>query len=184
MSEPRELALQKIGRNVVYFQKFEGMLKLLLGSTNFKSPISNVRETLERKQDELERQSLGILSREYFKTFGKSMEHFHAVPENRVEPWLSFSFTLENEDGTLPEQKAAISFLVLERNRLIHQMLVIFDPESEENCRALIQDLDNQYEMLMREYGNLQEMLKAIYEGQQKLLLNIAKNSGNEVERD
>jgi hypothetical protein len=46
MSKLKEIALRKIGRNVVNFQKIEGMLKLLLSQSNFKSPISKITETL------------------------------------------------------------------------------------------------------------------------------------------
>lgn len=177
MSELKELALRNIGRNVVNFQKIEGMLKMLLSHSNFRSPVSKVQETIESRQKEFERQSLGNLTKEYFKSFGKSMEHVHAVPEVRDEPWISLSFTIDNEEGHLPLQKAAISFLVSERNRLIHQMLVRFNPESEESCRALIHELDEQNEMVKREYSNLQATLKAVYEARNELLMRFVPES-------
>ena len=80
------------------------------------------------------------------------MEHIHEFPENRDEPWISLSLKVENEDGHLTEQKAAFSFLVSERNRLIHKMLVKFDPDSAESCKTLILELDKQNEMIQMAY--------------------------------
>ena len=77
MCELKELALRNIGRNVVNFQKIEGMLKLLLSQSNFQSPISKFSETLEERKKIIEKKSLGTLAKEHFKSFGKSMEHIH-----------------------------------------------------------------------------------------------------------
>lgn len=179
MSELKELALRNIGRNVVNFQKIEGMLKLLLSHSNFQSPISKFPETLEERKKSFEKQSFGKLTKEYFKSFGKSMEHIHEYPEIREEPWVSFTFKIENEDGYLPEQKAAFSFLVSERNRLIHQMLGKFDPDSAESCKTLISDLDKQNEMIQREYKNLQVMLKAFFEARKELFKEFIPEPGD-----
>jgi hypothetical protein len=170
MSELKEMALRKIGRNIVNFQKIEGMLKLLVSHSNFKSPVSKIAETLEERKKNFKKQSFGNLTKEYFKSFAKSVEHAHEVPEDWNESWISLSFKIENEDGSLPQQKAAFSLLVSERNKLIHQMLIGFDPDSTESCNALILDLDKQNEMIQREYTNLQTLLKTFYEARKELL--------------
>lgn len=118
---------------------------------------------------DLKKQSFGSLTNEYFKSFAKSVEHINEVPDDRNEAWISFSLKFESEDSSLRQQKAAFSFLVSERNRLIHQMLVGFDPDSADSCNALIVDLDKQNEMIQREYSNLQILLKTFYEARKEL---------------
>ena len=103
------------------------------------------------------------------------MEHIHKYPDDRNEAWASFSIQIENEDGTLPQQKAAFNFLVSERNRLIHQMLAGFDAESTDSCNDLIMELDKQDEMIQREYINLQHQLKALHEGIKVLFKEFAE---------
>jgi hypothetical protein len=73
------------------------MLKLLPGHSNYKSPASKLQETLENRKKDFEKQSLGNLAKEYFKSFGKCMENLHAFPEDRDEPWISMSFTVDYE---------------------------------------------------------------------------------------
>jgi len=174
MNDPKEIALQKIGRNVVNFQKIEAMLKVFVSENNFKAPINKLEETLEERKQRFEKQSLGKLTEEYFKSFA-SMESIHNYPDERSEAWMSLSVQIENEDGTLPQQKDAINFLVSERNRLIHQMLAEFNPASTDSCNDLIMELDKQDEMIQREYKNLQYLLKAFHEAKKELFKEFAK---------
>ncbi len=46
ISEARDLTLQKVGRNVVQFQRMEAMLKFILKIANFAAPASEVAERL------------------------------------------------------------------------------------------------------------------------------------------
>jgi len=175
MCELKEIALRKIGRNVVNFQKIEAMLKYFVGQSNFKGPINKIAEILEDRKKYVQKQSLGNLTKDYFKSFSSSMDDIHKYPDDRNEAWVSLSIQIENEDGTLPQQKAAFNFLVSERNRLIHKMLAGFDAESTDSCNALIMELDKQDEMIQREYINLQHLLKAFHEAKKELLKEFAK---------
>jgi hypothetical protein len=175
MSEPKEIALRKIGRNVVNFQKIEAMLKIFVSQSRFKGPVNNIAEILEERKQVVQKQSLGKLTEDYFKSFTSSMEHIHEYPDDRNEAWVSLSVQIENEDGTLPQQKATFKFLVSERNRLIHQMLADFDTESTDSCNDLIKELDKQDEMIQREYTNLQYLLKAFHEAKKELFKEFAK---------
>jgi hypothetical protein len=172
MSTHKKKALQKIGRNVVNLSKIEGMLKLILISSNYQSPISKISETLEARKKRFKTKTLGQLAREYFKVFDNDMEHIHQYPEDRKEKYASLSFSIESEDGTLPEQKRAFKFLVSERNRLIHHMLIEFNHESKQSCLKLINELDEQNEMIQREYKNLQTLIGTINQAIKQLVKN------------
>src|SRR5690606_10533759 len=113
------------------------------------------------------------------KAFRKNEDRIHDFPKNRDEPWFSFYFSIENEEWLLSEQKSALSFLVLERNRLIHQMLVNFDPDSIGSCNALIIELDKQNEMIKREFQDLQELLRTLINARDHLLNELNQNSNN-----
>lgn len=179
MSELKDLALKNIGRNVLYFQKFEGMLKLLLSQNNFRSPMAKIDESLEARKTKFENLSLGILTKEYFKSISKNGEDMYDYPEDIDEPWISFSFSIEHGEDILAQQKAAFKFLVNERNRLIHQMLIKFDPDSFESCEALLNELEKQHIMIGKEYKKLQSILKGFYEARKKLLTEFISENNN-----
>ncbi|RBP52998.1 hypothetical protein [Arenicella xantha] len=179
----KELALRKIGRNVLNFQKIEGMLKQFVGASNFQSPVSKVSETLVQRKMSIENKTMGVLAKEYFKSFDRSVEDIHKYPEGRDEPWVSLSFKIDNEDSSLAQQKAAFSFLVSERNRLIHHMLMGFDAASDPSCRALIIELDKQDEMIQREHRNLYTLLKVFDEASAVLVSELTQEQAKKIKR-
>lgn len=69
--------------------------------------------------------------------------------------------------------------MVSERNRLIHQMLVNFDPDSIDSCQKLIVELDEQNEIISREYTNIQSPGKALYEAKKQLFSDMYANTSN-----
>jgi len=164
---------------VVNLSKIEGMLKLLLSRSNFQSPISQLAETLEERKVSFETKTLGQLANEYFK-LKNSKEHIHEYPEDRKEPWFSFSFEVGNEEGKLPELETAFKLLVSERNRLVHEMLVSYNPDSEESCHALISELDEMNKMIQREYKNLQTTLYSLDEGMKHIFSEQLKTLSNQ----
>jgi hypothetical protein len=176
MSELKETVLRSIGRNVVNLQKIEGMLKYLLSNADFQSPISKVLETLEANKKKFEKRTLGQLIEELTKSYNTSKEHIHAYPEDKKEAWISFSFDIETEEGCLPDQLAEYALLVSERNRLIHHMLIDFNQNDEKSCQALILELDEQNEMIQREYKNLLRLLKSFDEARKQLVLAELNN--------
>lgn len=178
MSELKDIVLQKIGRNVVNFQRIEGMLKYILSTTNFKGSIKGLSSVLDRKKQENFQKTLGTLTKDYFKLFN-SKEDMHEYPSDRKEQWISFSLKIENEEGTLPQQKAEIEFLVSERNRLIHQMLINFNPDCEESCKSLIEELDKQNEMILREYKYFQSLCESVHTAKKLLAKDLLKNTNN-----
>ena len=144
MNELKEIALQKIGRNVVNFQKIEGMLKFIISRNNFSAPVSKIAELMEKRKKEISRKSFGTLTSQYFKQFYSNNDHIQEAANDKNEGWISLKVKIESESSILPQEKAAFSFLVSERNRLIHQMLITFNPDSKESCATLIKELTAQ----------------------------------------
>jgi hypothetical protein len=57
----RDLTLQKIGRNVVNFQKMEAMLKFILTVANFSVPITRTQPHLEGQAKHVRNDPMGHL---------------------------------------------------------------------------------------------------------------------------
>lgn len=174
MSELSDKALQKIGRNVVNLSKIEGMLKLFLSRVNFQCPIIELKETLEAKKKEYEKMTLGQVSQHYFKTYNFNADPIHEYPENSSESWISFSY--DTETDSLESQKKDFEFLVEQRNKLIHELLIDFNPISDDNCRSLINSLDEQNEQIKIQYKYLQEKLFILHKSIKQWVLNQLKD--------
>jgi len=175
----KDEVFRKIGRNVVNFQKIEAMLKQLIVDSSFKGPIRKYKSHIEDKKNYIDRNSMGTLTREYFKILSSKPDDFHDYPEEREEAWMSVSVSIENNDGSLPKHKNGFSIMVSERNRLIHQMLANFDPNSTDSCQKLIVELDKQNEIISREYTNIQSLGKGLYEAKKQLFSDMYANICN-----
>jgi hypothetical protein len=169
VSEARDLALQKIGRNVVNFQKMEAMLKFLLKFADFSAPISKGREHLEAQEKRHRTKPMGHLVELAAKALHGATP---SVPTNISEAWVTYSISLG--DGSQAQQwRKEFRRVVRERNALIHKMLVAWSPESIESSRALCEDLDAQRDRIMTAYRHLESVVKAIRASHEELARNV-----------
>jgi hypothetical protein len=169
VSSARDLTLQKIGRNVVNFQKMEAMLKLILKVTGFAAPVSKGREYLEARAKSHGTKPMGHLVELAAKALhGKTP----SVPKDAGEVWVTHSISLGNE-SQMKEWRKEFRRIVGERNSLIHRMLAKWNPSSIESCRSLCEELDAQRERILPAYEHLESVVKAIRESHEELARNV-----------
>jgi hypothetical protein len=166
----RNLALRKIGRNVVNFQKMEVMLKFIVTFANFSVPMSQIVEHLQAASMSVRNAPMGVLVDKASKAIRSDHK---SAPQDATEVWISFSLKLD--DGVLQprEWRRMIGEVVKERNALIHQMLASFDPSSLDSCNALSGLLDVQRERILPAYQHLESLVKAIRETHQEIAANV-----------
>jgi len=165
----RDLALQKVGRNVVNFQRMEAMLKLLLKFANFSAPISKAREHFEAREKRHRTKPMGHLVELAAKALHGETP---AVPADIGEGWATYSLSL-GDGSQMKEWRKEFRRVVRERNTLIHQMLAAWNPNSIESSRSLCQELDEQRERIMSAYRHLESVVKVIPELHQALAQNV-----------
>ena len=177
-SELRKQALQKIGRNVLNFQRMEKAIKSLIVASNLQGHASDLAEIHRKKSEWVDRRSMGVLVDEFLKTVYAS-ELPTAEPPPSDDPsseiWLSFSLRVERDEQHIKALREAWLRVVHERNALIHQMLWAFDPSSPEHCQDLISKLDEQNERLGPYYDWVMQMHSGLRNFQQELLANLEK---------
>ncbi len=161
MNEPIDIeviraeALRKLGRNIVNFSKIEGILKCLLSVSHIEWDEEQISEQLCKNQTRLHKQTLGSLVQEFHKNVmvdASHMENAAASISSEFSFYIKFS---SNNPASLKARKRALSNIVAERNRLIHQDLALLDTSSIEDYRKLISLLDEQHPRLL---AHLQEL--------------------------
>ena len=175
-SELRNHALQKIGRNVLNFQRIEKALKSLIVASNIRGHASDLAEIHRAKSEKVNRSSLGVLVKEFLSTvYANDLPTAEPSPgdDSSSEIWISFSLRVERDDQHIRAQREAWSRVVAERNALIHETLGAFDPSSDEDCRGLISSLDEQNERLLAQYELVTQMVGSVRSLQRGLLANL-----------
>ena len=161
MDEPIDIevvrteALRKLGRNIVNFSKIEGVLKYLLSVTQIDGLSTSTRNRFVDNYERFRKHTLGKLVRKLHDTV--------LVDDSQSKPQL-FKFTCSDSDF-LNAQKQALSDIVLERNKLIHEYLAPLDTSSIEDYYKLISLLDEQNPRLLAHLEELGWMLTSFIEG-------------------
>lgn len=161
----RNLALQKIGRNVVNLQKMEAMLKFLLLVSDHTAPASTFSAEHAKRALRIARMPMGELVERAAKGLFVGEQVRSKIPADIQEPWLSFNFVIESDDATRIAWRKNMRSVVQERNALVHKMLAKFDPHTVESCKSLSATLDEQRARLSDAYSSVESMFKAAREG-------------------
>ncbi|GCE62292.1 hypothetical protein [Microcystis aeruginosa] len=161
----RTEALRKLGRNIVNFSKIEGILKYLLSVSQIERLSTSTRNQFVDSHERFRKRPLGQLV--------KVLHNTVLVDDSQSEPQLdsselgmSWSFKVTYSDSDfLNAQKQALSDIVAERNKLIHEDLALLDTSSIEDYYKLISLLDEQNPRLLTHLEELGWMLTSFIEG-------------------
>ena len=182
MSSPSELddvrdeVLRKLGRNVVNFQKMEGMLKLLNSQSHVSGTLSDIQRLQAKASKALAREPMGRLAEAFIKTI-YSDDSPNVEPEaDSRNASISFSFRIDAAPDVARERKRALSAVVAERNKLIHRWLAHFDPNSVASCVELGSKLDEQHAKTWPEFEILRSMVLALREHREELRRYVASD--------
>lgn len=162
----RNDALRKIGRNMVNLQKMERALKILVVRSDLKGYISELKGIYQKRLADIERLSMGRLADNLIDILYSAADSDADAPDDLKEAWVAFGFRIEGGKDRKKAVKKALSLVVKERNRLVHQMLGEFDSVSAESCRALIDLLDQQQERIDPHFERIMGWLRTLHEGQ------------------
>ena len=180
----RNEALRKIGRNIVNLQKMERALKLLVVGSDVKGYISELKGVYQNRLASVERLSMGKLADNIIDILYSPADENADSPDDLKEAWVSFGFRIEGGAEQKKATKKALSLVVKERNKLVHQMLGEFDSASVESCRALIDLLDKQQELIAPHFDRIMGWLKSLDEGRRILLEALKDGKLLEVDNE
>jgi hypothetical protein len=165
MDEPIDIevvrteALRKLGRNIVNFSKIEGVLKYLLSVTQIDGLSTSTRNRFVDNYERFRKHTLGTLVGKLHDTvLGDDSQSKPQLDSSELGMSLSFKVTYGDSDF-LNAQKQALSDIVLERNKLIHEYLAPLDTSSIEDYYKLISLLDEQNPRLLAHLEELGWML-------------------------
>jgi hypothetical protein len=170
VSGARDLTLQKIGRNVVIFQKMEAMLKFILTIANFSVPASKVQTHFETQAKHVRTKPMGQLVERAAKALHAKAQ---SAPPDINEIWFSHSLSLGDGQSQLSGWRREMRRVVRERNALIHRMLASWNPNSIDSCRELCEELDAQRERMVPAHEHLESVVKAIRDSHEELAQNV-----------
>jgi hypothetical protein len=178
LKDLQNAVLQKIGRNVLNFQKIEAMIKMSIAHNHVEGPVRELIGIIKEKEKAISKQSMGKL-----KDTHVSSLYLDRPIENQQNPdnvaWISYSVKLGSDEDSVRKRKSDLLRIVEERNRLIHKLLAMYDPSSIQSCEQMISTLDEQHDLLIPEYKEMQAICKVIDKAK-KEAVNLFLNELND----
>lgn len=183
IEELKNEVLRKIGRNVVLYQQFEVMLKLLVTHGNFSGYACDLAEIKEQQKAKVMRHTLGQVAGQFLEnTHGEYKETEGELPELREKKMhMSFSFKIQSDEELYLLTKANLAKIIQERNDLIHQFVLNFNLNAIESLIEAEIYLDAQREALLPEHENVKQYLKALDEGKKELAKLIVSGEADRL---
>ena len=161
--------LRKIGRNIILFQKFEYLLKYIVGNGNFSGYASEIEKLKARQDKAVRKQTMGTLVEQYLENSNPDYAEEHSKTNESTESFMSFTFRTECDSIYYEKKEEALARVVAERNELVHHLLPLYNSNSLESCKQLGDKLDRQSEKLKKEILELESMATALKEGRKKI---------------
>ena len=176
IEELRNEVLRKIGRNVVLYQQFEVMLKLLVSYGKFSGYVCDLQDTKENQKSRVMKQTLGQVAGQFLEnTHGEYQEVNRELTELKEKKMhMSFSFQVQADEDYYMKTKENLAKIVKERNELIHNLPLNFNLNDIESLKEAEQYLDTQRENLLPEHDTVKQYLKTLDEARKELAEYIA----------
>lgn len=160
----KEEVHQKTGRNLLFFQKIEFMLKYILLNCNISGYAKELTKKKEANYKKIQTQTMGHLVKQCLE---KNLTEHYEVPEAPDELddlHISMTIAIGLDEAQSQKIKQGLKSVVDERNDLVHHLLSKFGSETDTVKRRLsiIQYLDKQYDDAKAKKAFLQSFVDSI----------------------
>ena len=167
-AKERDGIYQKIGRNVILYQRLELLLKHIVGSSSLSAPISKLKQTQESNRKKTHTSTMGILVGRFVENIGPNSTDDELDEAEITEAMFSYRFHLGVAEERYEEKKESLSRIVAGRNRLIHHTISEYDFKSFDSLQNLSKDLDQQEQEVRKEIDELKVTSKTMIKAQTK----------------
>lgn len=171
--------LRKVGRNVLLFQQIEELLKFLVANHCLAGTPINLVERREKRMGK--RQTMGKLSGQYLNGILSDAGVAIEEPKDATQAWMSFIFSITDDNDFMESQRADLELMVRERNDLVHHFLPRWHPGSLEQMTAASDYLDQQREKVLPMLEHLKSVAKSLRQAQEAVVAFLASDEGERL---
>lgn len=168
----RDEMLRKVGRNLLNFQKVEGLLKLLVPTISVEAEPAKWDATLNRQVKQARKLSLGKLARKFADmpdvSEDESGDEAEEVPGGQANGWVTVGHRISMSAEDAEALRVDLDWMVKQRNALVHHFLARCQPESGERLEQACAWLDEQREKLRPIHDRMVEYVRTFFAAREK----------------
>lgn len=171
--EARNEAFRRLGRNLYLFQLIEQQLKHLVVHSSISGHVEELPDQVATKTKAARKTAMGALAEQFATVIFSDHGGIGPNTVDSTKPSISFSFRVEADEQFVKQRKKELKRLVIQRNRLVHNIAADIQPDDTAQWLALGVFLDEQRVDLIAEYDRLRLLLKELSEAAQESVLAI-----------
>lgn len=142
----------KIGRNIILFQEIERNLKIILAGSQLSGPVSKLIDIQKNNKESIKKKTLGNLIQQFTSNYAvPSLDNLddsdnHQDEEDISEAHFSFEIRSASDLPRFEARKYRLNKILIERNDLVHHVLLKYDISLDQHRKHLANLLDAQFE--------------------------------------
>ena len=139
--------LRKIGRNLLIFQQIEYMLKRILGNSCVQGYVHELANNKENRVNGIQKDMLGQLFQRYKDEILSNPDEEQQGPSDLHKPWISSCFKTIGDNDFYKRQCQSYEMVREERNKLVHNFLPYWRPDSQEHLKSVYENFKRAMQM-------------------------------------
>lgn len=176
-----ETVHQKVGRNLLLFQRLELTLKTMYAMSEISGYVSELEDKHQRRKDKAMSMTLGQAVGKHVETFNRSNKEQSEPDVRKGDMYFSMRLGVECSNEVLNERSAVLAGFVDERNALVHHLLSNYDLGDEASRYRLVAMLDEQYLRLKKEVDSTFAQGKSQWEMRKTLAEWLQSDEGRKM---
>lgn len=166
-----ELVFQKVGRNLILFQKLEHILKAIVSMAEVSGHPRDLLKNQEDRKAWAMKLTLGTIVGEHLGALNPIETPDVETPLKSDKTFFSMRVSTHCDDDVLSARRTVLAGLVTERNQLVHHLRTMYQLHEEASRRELVAMLDDQHRRLNEEV----EISRGLGKSQYDLRLRVAE---------
>lgn len=170
--DQRNQIYQKIGRNIILFQRLEHLLRRLIVHGNLRITFNNVNmqsispdEQLKRQRETVKQKTLGCLKERFCKSvLSQNVNDTFPCEASKGEMTLAIKFFHEPCDYQ-NKLREDLNSVVDERNKTVHELITSFDTTNQDGINKLETYLNHQHQKFITLVEEIEALDRALTAG-------------------
>lgn len=165
----------KLGKNIIMFQRLEGLLKFLISRSHIESGHNTYKLDIEKAENKVSKQTMGNLCNQFIDSIFE--EKLHSEKSS-----FTFSFHIDVSEDFIEKREANLKKINTERNSLIHDIYGNYDLNSIKGRTELVNKLLDLEKLMDDEFKIMETIVEMIISSSKEFLEHIRNEARSDQE--
>lgn len=182
LAETKAKVYHAVGRNLVRLQQLESMLRFMCTVSEWGGPASQLERVQRARQRKMSKTGMGDLAELFARqVLPEPRTDAFDPPEDIQELHIRVTCSLNYDPERTKARQRSLRRIVRRRNRLVHDLLAEWNPQSLESSLQVLERLDSDHREAMAEHASLKSEHDSLRDAIRSCAALLATNEVREL---